>query len=188
MPVFTIALRRLFLGLTLCIVGALDATSTRATILGLGDGTYDVTLTCVFSDCAPAGPLGPFMGTLTVSGNDVTDWSFTFPTAAYGFADVFSGNPQETILMFGDEIVSGSAASSAELQIATFGSPRWNVNFGGAQVIHGPWTAVLQDPRQRVSEPASAIPILSGLAALAAVARRRSCAVTASSGHHRAIS
>jgi len=146
----------------------LSANQARATFIGLGDGTYDVTLTCSFFDCAPAGSLGPFTGSLTVVGTDVTAWSFAFPAAAYGFADVFNGNPLETTGL-DVEFVTGSALGSpiTELQLFTsFGPPKWNVFQNDLSVIHGTWTAVLQDAPHGVPEPSSAILILSGLAAL----------------------
>ncbi len=60
--------------LLLASIVLLSASQAQATIIGLSDGTYDVTLTCSFTDCAPAGPLGPFVGTLTASGDA---WFFT---------------------------------------------------------------------------------------------------------------
>ena len=158
------------LHLLLASVVLLSANQAGATIIGLGDGTYDATLTCTFADCAPAGPLGPFAGTLTVVGNDVTAWSFAFPATVLGFAEVFSGNPVETIDMFsGNESAGGFGLAAAvdELVLRTgSGSQTWDIFQNGVSVIHGAWTAVPQDTPSRVPEPASAVLFLFGLATL----------------------
>jgi hypothetical protein len=166
--------------LLLASIVLLSASQARATILGLGDGTYDVTLTCSFADCAPAGPLGPFIGTLTADGNDVTGWSFTFPAAAFGFAEVFSGDPLETINMItGVEIVSGPGLAAAldQLLLGKSGdSLTWDVLQGGVSVIHGTWTAALQATPQGVPEPSTWLLMLGGFGLLGVALRRQAAA------------
>lgn len=156
------ALRRLFLGLAICIVGAFAAAPSRATILGLDDGSYDVTLFCRF-DCG----LG-FNGTLNVAGDDVTDWFFTFPPALYGNpgAETFSGNPDEFVnVLTGFESIRGGTDNSPhELGMFYGFSATWGISNGGLQVINGNWIAVRQDVA--VPEPLPVIMLLFGLAAL----------------------
>jgi hypothetical protein len=156
---------RWILPLLMASFAVLSASQARATIIGLGDGTYDVTLTCIVIDC-----VDPIAGSLTVSGNDVTDWSFAFPVEAYGAADVFSGNPQETILPF-DEIVRGVGSFGSELVLSA--DNEWGIFQSGIDLIRGTWTAELQDTPQGVPEPASAFLILSGLGATTAAAALR---------------
>ena len=149
----------------------LSANQARATIIGLDDGTYDVALTCLFSDCAPNGPLGPFTGTLTVVGNDVTAWSFVFPATVLGYSEEFDGNPVEFIDFFGNfENARGVGLivpAFDELVLRTsFGSPTWDLLQGGLSVSYGTWTAVSREAPVGVPEPSSAILFLSGLVAL----------------------
>lgn len=115
--------------------------SSRASVLGLADGTYNLTLSCSSAGCG-----GPFSGTLTVVGADVTAWDVTV------LADTlqsFIGNPTEQLLgpPTDLEFVRGpgvNAVYGLELRFGPSGPPSrsWGVDITGVEVNRGIWSAV----------------------------------------------
>ena len=161
--------RRVFLrlgiaGFAFLLGGQLLSGQARAALLGLDDGTYDVTLTCIVQNCG-----GPFTGTLTIAGSDATDWSFTFPFEAYGApgGETFSGNPNQASDGGPNERVDGIGEDLSLLSIfLTFGSPSWQVSQGGVNLIRGGWTAAPQAVPSLVPEPATLPLMMTGLGLL----------------------
>lgn len=130
-------------GLLLAVGLALSAHPARASVLGLADGTYDLTLPCTNIGCG-----GPYTGTLTVVGTDVTSWNITVLADSL---QTFSGNPNEQFfgLPTGLEIVSGPSTPlgyELSLFLDPFGATAqfWQVDIGGVVLNRGSWTAELQ--------------------------------------------
>jgi len=80
-----VEIKKLLCCLAFFSVLILSAEHAYATYVGLGDGSYDVTLTSVYPNTA-------YTGTLTILGNEATDWMFIMPSYLGG---TFSGNPNE---------------------------------------------------------------------------------------------
>ncbi len=154
--------RNIFIGAALAAL--LLAAPARAAVLGLADGVYDLTLSCIGAACGGQGT-----GELTVAGTDVTSWNITV------FADsfqTFSGNPTEQF--FGPptdlEIVTGSGNPPYELRL--FSSPQtWSVTQVGIELNRGAWTAELR--AGVVPEPSSLLLVGIGLAAMGLSRARR---------------
>lgn len=155
------------LAILACIV--LAPTNARAGILGLDSGTYDVALTCPFAGCG-----GPFTGTLTTDGIDVTSW--LFDTNFDGFPLSFSGNPTEFVIglptdfeqVFGPNTGFGYALNL----FGGFVAGNWSIDSGGVELWHGTWKATPQD-EETVPEPATLLLFGTGAGSLLARARRR---------------
>jgi hypothetical protein len=146
--------------------GLLPITQARATVLGLGDGTYDVTLACI-------GPICHFTGTMTIAASNVTDWSFTTEVDGPP-AETFTGNPIETFLgpvTFEDFVTGLSTDFGYELVLRS--NLNWNVNVGGAVLAEGTWTATLQDAIQPTPAPPALALFGGGILFLATLMARR---------------
>lgn len=158
----SLQLRRISYGLSASVLLFAHAGPGHSTIIGLGNGTYDVTLTCLLINC------GPYTGSLSVAGNDGTAW--TFDAAVAGTQLSFVGNPIEQIIgpPLDLEFLRGSAASPNlmfELEITNStlnGLPSWNINVGGVALAYGNWTAA---PVTSISipEPSPLILMLFGV-------------------------
>jgi len=163
--------------LVLMGVGGMSSPAS-ATWLGLDDGTYDVTLSCVFSTVIPCP--STIHGTMTIAGGSTTAFDFTVNGQAFVGAPV-SGTV--TTVLFGTDEVSSlnlSPFSSLSLQhFLTGGLPgltpdswvycnNFSIN-SCTPATDGNWTAVA------ISEPPGlALFALSlGIVAVVGVARRR---------------
>lgn len=159
---------RQFVALAILTCALLVPTSARAEILDLTTGTYDVALTCVFAGCG-----GPYTGTLTTDGSDVTSW--LFDTGFDGVPLSFSGNPDEFVVgpptdfqqVFGPSTPGGYTLSL----FGGFLGGDWGIDTGGVQIWHGTWEA--KPHEDTVPEPASLLLLGTGAASLVARARRR---------------
>ena len=142
--------------------------SARAGILGLDAGTYDVALACPFPGCG-----GPFIGTLTTDGSDITSW--LFDTNFDGLPMSFSGNPTEFDSgppadfqqVFGPNAGGGYALS---LFGGVFAGD-WMIDSGGVSIWHGTWEA--RPHEETVPEPATLLLFGTSTASLIARAWRR---------------
>jgi len=142
----------------------LPIAQARATFVGLGDGTQDVTLTCIFINCP-----GPFTGTVTISGAQATDWFFH---TAFDVSLTFNGDPDEIVgpPPLGSESLQGLDSTDA-YQLRLIAGGTWHIFIGGVDVDRGTWTAV---PHQStVTEPGSLTLLLPVLAAIGVGAVRR---------------
>ena len=116
--------------------------SARASVLGLADGTYNLTLSCIAAGCG-----GPFTGTMTVVGTDVTDWNLLVHVFFPGL-ESFVGNPTEQLLgpPTDREFVRGRGAVQAvfelELRFEPIQSRTWGANVTGVETNQGTWSAV----------------------------------------------
>ena len=155
------------LAILTCIL--LVPANARTGILGLDAGTYDVALTCPFAGCG-----GPFTGTLTTDGIDVTSW--LFDTNFDGLPLSFSGNPTEVVTgpptdfeqAFGPNTGGGYTLS-------LFGgifAGDWSIDASGVVLWQGTWEADAQE-EEPVPEPATLLLFGTGAASLIARARHR---------------
>ncbi|HVG51273.1 MAG TPA: hypothetical protein VM867_06540 [Xanthobacteraceae bacterium] len=146
--------------------GLSSVTQARATVLGLGDGTYNVTLACITTNC-------PFTGTMTIAGSNVIDWSFS--TVVDGLpAETFTGNPIETF--FGPVIVEDLVAGPSTplgYELVLRSTLDWNVNVFGVVLAQGSWTATLQDGIQPVPLPPTLALFGGGILFLATLVAHR---------------
>ena len=162
-----VEIKKLLCCLAFFSVLILSAEHAYATYVGLGDGSYDVTLTSVYPNTA-------YTGTLTILGNEATDWMFIMPSYLGG---TFSGNPnEETIPPPTDlELLRGLGSfSTYELWIYYWlsgGSREWNVFTGGVSLDRGTWTAA--PTNVPVPEPSTLLLLGGGLLGLVGFGRKR---------------
>ena len=147
------------------------APSARASVLGLNDGTYNLTLTCIAAGCG-----GPFTGTMTVVGTDVTDWNLAVHVFDPGL-ESFVGNPTEQLLgpPTDREFVRGRGAVQSvfelELRFEPIQSRTWGANVTGVETNQGTWSAV--PITLAVPLPSALLLTGTGLAALGLSRTRR---------------
>ena len=154
------------MAILMCVI--LGPTNARAAILELDPGTYDVALTCGFVNCG-----GPFTGTLTTDGSDVTSW--LFDTNFDGFPLSFSGDPTEFVIGPPTDFqqVSGPNTTGG-YTLSLFGgifAGEWGIDTSGVQLWHGTWEA--RPHEETIPEPAALLLFGSSTAGLIARARRQ---------------
>jgi len=170
--------RSCFVGLLVLMSVGTTSSPASATWLGLADGTYDVTLSCVFSSVIPCPTT--IDGTMTIAGAGATAFDFVVNGQAFVGAPT---NGTATTALFGTDEFSDvdlSPFSFLSLQdFLTGGFPgltqqSWGYcnNFDASHCTpdtDGNWTAA------RVPEPPGmALFVLGlGIMALAGVTRRR---------------
>ena len=166
-------IRSCFIGLLGLLSVATTPSPAGATWLGLNDGTYDVTLSCVTSTVIPCP--STIHGTMTIAGAGATDFDFTVN------GQVFDGAPSNgtaTTTLFGTDefsVLDLSPVSFLSLQdFSTGGFPgltqqSWGYcnNFDATSctpATDGNWT---------VPEPPGVALFVLGLIALAGAMHRR---------------
>jgi len=143
-------------------------TNARAAILGLGPGTYDVALTCTFINCG-----GPFTGTLSTDGSDITSWLFDtnfdgLPLSFNGDPTEFdSGPPADVQMVSGPNTIGGYTLN---LFGGVFAGD-WFIDSGGVSIWNGSWEA--KPHQDAVPEPATLTLFGTSIVSLIARARRQ---------------
>lgn len=161
--------------LGLISVGAMSSPAS-ATWLGLADGTYNVTLSCVFSSVIPCP--STIHGTMTIAGAGAT--AFDFLVNGQAFVGVPTSGTVTTVLFGTDQVSSLDLSPFSALSLQDFltgGFPgltqqSWVYcnNFTPSSctpATDGNWTAAA------VPEPSTLALFGSGLAGLGALRRRR---------------
>jgi hypothetical protein len=176
-------LKAALLGLSVLLIVVTVTPSANATWLGLADGTYDVTLTCVTSSVIPCP--STIDGTMTIAGAGAT--AFDFVVNGQSFVGAPTNNTVTTALFGTDQVSVVDLVPFSGLSLEDFltgGFPglspqSWGYcnNFDATHCTPdtaGNWTAVAV--AAAVPEPPGiALFVLGlGIMALAGVTRRRS--------------